>query len=178
MFDNLIGNPVLLIALFLVALALLIISLIWMISILRQPVEKPAASKTAPGPPDISTAASPPLATGSSFLQLIDATGNAWPLEPLPVNIGRDAQRNSIVLIDDNVSATHARVFYDDILKAVCIEDAGSLNGVYIEDHPTLKNVLYDGAKIRFGDTTFTYRDMGYIPPAANSTIPHGTLPL
>lgn len=171
MFDTLIENTVLLIALFLVALALFIISIIWMISILRRPVEKPPATKPAVNPPGNSTAALPTLPAGSSFLQLVDAAGNAWPLEPLPVNIGRDAQRNNIVLIDDKVSATHARVFYDDILKAVCIEDSKSLNGIYIEEHPTLKNTLHDGVKIRFGDTTFTYRDMGYIPPASYGTL-------
>jgi hypothetical protein len=169
--DRLIEDPVLLIALFLVALALFIIAVIWMISILRRPGDKPPDKKPETGTQGTVQPPPPNLPVGSSYLQLIDAAGNAWPLEPLPVNIGRDAQRNSIVLVDDKVSANHARIFYDDVLKVVCIEDSNSLNGIYIEEHPTLKNTLHDGVKIRFGDTTFTYRDMGYIPPTSNGTM-------
>ncbi len=168
--DTLAQNPVLLIALFLVALVLFLISLIWMFSILRKPSAKQLSTQPATVSQMNQTRASPPIevAVGNSYLQLVDAAGNAWPLEPLPVSIGRDAQRNTIVLVDDRVSASHAIIFFDEIVRAICIEDNNSLNGIFIDDHPTRKNLLHDSVKIKFGETTLTYRDMGYIPPASN----------
>jgi pSer/pThr/pTyr-binding forkhead associated (FHA) protein len=97
-------------------------------------------------------------------LHLILESGEIKTISTLPVSIGRSDQ-NSMVIKDDTVSATHARVYYDEQVGNVCIVDLDSLNGLYINDQPTRKNVLYDGAQIRLGKVKLTFRDTGYIHP-------------
>lgn len=80
----------------------------------------------------------------------------------LPITIGRSEQ-NDIVLNDKTVSAVHARVYYDDRVKDVCIVDNDSLNGLLVDEYPTYRNVLQDGVRIRLGRVTITFRDTGYI---------------
>jgi pSer/pThr/pTyr-binding forkhead associated (FHA) protein len=97
-------------------------------------------------------------------LQFIVETGETKTIQTLPVTIGRSDQ-NGIILKDETVSTTHARVYYDEQVGNVCIVDLDSLNGVYINDQPTRKNVLYDGCQIRLGKGKLTFRDTGYIHP-------------
>lgn len=96
-------------------------------------------------------------------LKLEDDQGNRIPLASLPVFIGRGEQ-NDVQLNDDTVSNNHARIYYDAIVEAVCIEDLGSLNGLFIESKPTRKNILEDGVQIRIGTINLTFRDTGYMP--------------
>jgi hypothetical protein len=100
-------------------------------------------------------------------LRLVDENGTIKILEKLPVSIGRDRQ-NEIVLKDTTVSASHARIYYDEAAGLVCIEDLDSLNGLYINGQPTRKNVLQDGVKIMVGKITLTFQDTGYIHPGSN----------
>jgi len=86
-------------------------------------------------------------------------------LPGLPATLGR-AAGSTIVLRDPAVSATHARIYFDELLQAVCIEDCDSTNGLYIDGQPTRKNVLRDNARITLGATTLTFRDGGSAPPA------------
>jgi pSer/pThr/pTyr-binding forkhead associated (FHA) protein len=79
-----------------------------------------------------------------------------------PVTIGRQ-QGNHIVLKDANVSAHHARIYYDEKVTSICVIDIDSLNGIFVNDLPTRKNVLHDGDRIRFGSATLTFWDTGYI---------------
>ena len=113
----------------------------------------------------------PPAETGDKNhrfgLRLVDENGNVKILEKLPVSIGRDRQ-NKVVLKDTTVSASHARIYYDEAAGIVCIEDLDSLNGLYINGQPTRKNVLQDGVKIMVGNITLTFQDTGYIHPASN----------
>ena len=95
-------------------------------------------------------------------LKFILPSGKALTLTSLPISIGRSDQ-NDIVLKDETVSAKHAQVYYDDLIKDVCILDNDSLNGMFIDGQPTRKNVLYDGVKIRFGGAEIAFRDTGYI---------------
>ena len=97
-------------------------------------------------------------------LQLVDEQEKSIPINTLPAAIGR-SELNDIHLEDEAVSINHARVYYDDNIESVCIEDLGSSNGIYIENKPTLKNVLWDGATIKLGTTRLIFRDTGYIPP-------------
>jgi len=97
-------------------------------------------------------------------LQFILDSGESVTITTLPVSIGRSDQ-NGIVLKDDTVSATHARVYYDDRVRNVCIVDMDSLNGLFINDQPTRKNILYDGCQIKLGRAKLTFRDTGYIHP-------------
>lgn len=82
----------------------------------------------------------------------------------LPIRIGRD-EKNDFVLSDESVSAEHAVIEYDPHLKAICIRDLDSLNGVYVQNLLTRKNVLVNGAQLRLGRVTITFQDTGYIPP-------------
>jgi pSer/pThr/pTyr-binding forkhead associated (FHA) protein len=100
-------------------------------------------------------------------LRLVDENGNVKILEKLPVSIGRD-QQNEVVLKDTSVSAKHARIYFDEAAGLVCIEDLGSLNGLFINGQPTRINVLQDGVKIMVGKITLTFQDTGYIHPGSN----------
>ena len=80
----------------------------------------------------------------------------------LPATIGR-SQENAISLPYDSVSSFHARIYLDERTGDVCIEDLNSLNGIFIDGRPTLKNVLDDGAKIKIGNAILTFRNMGFL---------------
>jgi pSer/pThr/pTyr-binding forkhead associated (FHA) protein len=95
-------------------------------------------------------------------LQFQFASGESKTFTSLPISIGRSKQ-NDIILSDETVSAVHARVYYDEQVKDVCILDNDSLNGLFIDDQPTRKNVLHDGVRIRIGSVELTFRDTGYL---------------
>ena len=97
-------------------------------------------------------------------LKFILPTGEAKVFTELPITIGRSEQ-NHLILEDDTVSASHAQVYFDERHRNVCIIDLGSLNGMYLDGLPSLRNILYDDAKIRLGQTELTFRDTGYIHP-------------
>ena len=90
--------------------------------------------------------------------------GESMTLSSLPISIGRDAQ-NDIVLNDETMSARHARIYFDEYAKDICIEDTDSLNGLFIDGNPTRKNVLFDGVEVRLGNVSLSFRDTGYIHP-------------
>jgi hypothetical protein len=98
-------------------------------------------------------------------LKFVFDSGEARTFTKLPIAIGR-SEESDLVLNDETVSMKHALVFYDERLREICILDQDSLNGVYIADQPTRKNVLYDGARLALGKTHLVYRDTGYIHPA------------
>jgi hypothetical protein len=95
-------------------------------------------------------------------LKFILHTGESRTFTSLPISIGR-SEENDLVIKDETVSAIHAWVKYDETARSVCILDQDSLNGVYVNDQPTRKNILYDGALIRLGNARLTFRDTGYI---------------
>ena len=95
-------------------------------------------------------------------LKFILDTGESRTFTSLPISIGR-SEENDLVMKDETVSAIHARVQYDETARSVCILDRDSLNGVYVNEQPTRKNILYDGALIRLGNAKLTFRDTGYI---------------
>jgi hypothetical protein len=95
-------------------------------------------------------------------LQFIRDSGAIQTFTSLPVSVGR-SPHNDIVLDDETVSAQHARVYYDEIVGAICVVDLDSANGTWINDHPTRKNVLEDGARLRLGKVQLEFRDTGYI---------------
>lgn len=98
-------------------------------------------------------------------LKFIFDGGETRMFTSLPIAIGR-AEDNTLVIQDDSVSAHHAVVVYDERVKEVCLVDLESLNGVMVDDLPTLKNVITDGARIALGKVRLVYRDTGYIHPA------------
>ena len=102
---------------------------------------------------------------GQDFgLQFIFESGEVKTFQSLPITIGRSEQ-NDIILGDPTVSARHVRVYYDEHIKDICIQDVDSLNGLFINDQPTRRNILLDGMKIRLGKVNLVFRDTGYIHP-------------
>ena len=105
-------------------------------------------------------------ASGEQFgLKFVFESGESKIFNSLPITLGR-AEQNDIVLKDDTVSAEHAKIYYDQQTKDICIVDLDSLNGLFIDGQPTRKNILYDGVQIGLGKVVVTFRDTGYIHPA------------
>lgn len=89
-------------------------------------------------------------------------TGENFLFSSLPITIGRSPE-NDLAIDHDTVSSVHALVYYDEVVKDVCISDQESLNGIYIDDLPTRKNILHDGVKVSLGEVDIRFRDTGYI---------------
>ena len=105
-------------------------------------------------------------AAGDEFgLKFIFASGDSKVFTSLPISVGR-GEHNDIVLNDDSVSAVHAHIYYDEQAGDVCILDNDSLNGLFIDDQPTHRNVLHDDVRIRVGGAELIFRDTGYIHSA------------
>lgn len=100
-------------------------------------------------------------------LHLVLDTGQVIMLE-LPSTLGR-SEDNSVVIKDDSVSTHHARIYYDNYIGAICVEDMGSQNGVFVDGRPTAKNVLDDGIRLTLGSINLIFRDTGYLPPLKSS---------
>src|SRR4030042_5171932 len=103
------------------------------------------ADKEAPKPEDITMMMQSPIpANGESAptegfgLQFHLESGEVKSFESLPIMIGR-GESNEINLTDDSISTKHARIYFDDRVGSVCIEDSHSLNGIYVNDLPTSK---------------------------------------
>lgn len=128
----------------------------------RKPEQASTAEKGSPDPE-----INPGVIGGNEVfgLQFIMDSGEAKTFTALPLKIGRGEQ-NDISLNDETVSTDHAQVYYDEQVRDICILDLDSLNGLFIGDQPTRKNILYDGVKIRLGRVQMTFRDTGYIHPA------------
>jgi pSer/pThr/pTyr-binding forkhead associated (FHA) protein len=100
----------------------------------------------------------------------------------LPVaSIGQGSQ-NDIVLADDSVSTTHARLEYQ--AGAWRLTDLGSTNGTYIEGvrlAPDVPTPLHYGSTVRFGGARLHFRPVedadpetaraGYAAPPPKETI-------
>jgi pSer/pThr/pTyr-binding forkhead associated (FHA) protein len=97
-------------------------------------------------------------------LKFVLENGETRIFTTLPISIGR-APDNDIVLANETVSAHHARVYYDEKARDICIIDLDSLNGLFISGQPTRRNVLFDGVRIGLGTANLVFRDTGFIYP-------------
>ena len=71
------------------------------------------------------------------------------------ITMGR-ANDATLVLNDDYASTYHARIFPQD--GQWLVEDLGSTNGTYLNEEPLSgPQPLYDGDRIRIGDSEFSY---------------------
>jgi pSer/pThr/pTyr-binding forkhead associated (FHA) protein len=104
------------------------------------------------------------LTNQSYGLKFTLESGESKLFTSLPISLGR-ADDNDIVLPNETVSAHHAQIYYDETVNGICIVDFDSLNGLFIGDQPTHRNVLYDGSKIGLGAATLIFRDTGFIYP-------------
>jgi pSer/pThr/pTyr-binding forkhead associated (FHA) protein len=92
----------------------------------------------------------------SEGIFLVDGNGIEFPVSSLPANIGR-GEMNEITIDDDSLSEAHARIYYDERVKEICIEDLGSSNGIFVNQKPTSKNILFTSSEIRLGLVTLTF---------------------
>ena len=127
-----------------------------------------APDTASPQPPDHSLRQAEPAAevspsgTAPFGLKFTLESGEEMLFTVLPVNIGR-SDHNDIILARETVSGVHARVYFDDRIQAICIQDQDSLNGLLVDRLPTRFNILSDGMQISLGDAVITFRDTGYI---------------
>lgn len=105
--------------------------------------------------------------------------GEEVPIRARTVRIGRGPS-NDILLDDDSVSGSHARLDWDVNSKAWRVTDLGSTNGTYVETvriAPGVPTPLPFGAGIRFGGVRMYFRDVddAVAPEAAPAVV--GTAP-
>jgi hypothetical protein len=120
--------------------------------------EQEEPSKTSLPHPKPADEAAPGVASDYIFA-LEFPSGDRQVYRGLPLKIGRSDQ-NDLVLSDPTVSGQHARLYYDEYLRKVCIYDMNSLNGVFIDDLPASRSLLRDGARIRLGAVKFIFREL------------------
>ncbi|MFC1879370.1 FHA domain-containing protein [Chloroflexota bacterium] len=128
-----------------------------------QSSESPA-SQLPPAPAQMQAPVSEQPVEDPTGLQLVLDSGEIHDFTELPISIGR-AEQNDLVLDDETISAQHARIFFDDVVKEICIADLDSMNGVFINDQPTRKNILRDSARVRLGSVHLVFRASGHTPP-------------
>ena len=98
-------------------------------------------------------------------IQFIGPANKVIPIQSLPVTIGRDAQ-NGIQFIENSLSPIHARIYFDQRVQEICIEDLNSSTGIFINDKPTSKNILTHDTRVRLGELNLTYRN---VPRTSNA---------
>src|SRR5688500_3121732 len=83
------------------------------------------------------------------------------------LTIGKGSQ-NDVVLADDSVSTTHARLEYATGYWR--LTDLGSTNGTYVDDTRRAPNVpapVGYGAQVRFGGLRLRFGEVAAAPPEA-----------
>lgn len=107
------------------------------------------------------------------------AAGKSFPLDG-QVEIGRDATACGIVINDDQVSRSHARIFKNEDGKYV-VRDLGSANGTFLVDKRgtskkklTADHVLSEGDVIEAGKSRFSFalKAAAYTAVAAPAPTP------
>lgn len=108
-------------------------------------------------------------------------SGEEVPIRLPVVSIGRGS-KNDLVLADDSVSTTHARLEYEN--GAWRLTDLESANGTFVESvrlAPQVPTPLSYGSTVRFGGTRLHFRGVeaadpdaaraSYTPPPAATTV-------
>lgn len=80
--------------------------------------------------------------------------GKVFIVEKYRINIGRMIN-NEVILSDNSVSRLHAYIVHEDNKRI--IYDAGSLNGILINDKSYANCVLHNGDIIKIGNTVIKY---------------------
>lgn len=87
---------------------------------------------------------------------VIESNGQVIPLTELPIVLGR-APESAVVLDHPSVSAQHARLYRDPNF-GLCIEDLGSLNGLYVDQALTRRNLLHRDCRLALGEVIVLFR--------------------
>lgn len=93
--------------------------------------------------------------------------GAFFALPPGRTTLGRGSDCD-IVLVQNTVSRYHATL--SRVGGEIVLTDGGSLNGMYVNRHPTVRAVLAEGDEIRIGATRLLFHDQR--SPAAR--VPDG----
>jgi pSer/pThr/pTyr-binding forkhead associated (FHA) protein len=137
------------------------------------PARRPAAGDAAAGGPPKQAAARPSGGTGvlaSLIVRSGSMKGQRFPIRVPIVNVGR-AEYNDIVLVDDSVSTTHAKLQRREGIWVLV--DLESTNGTLVDGEPVQGEApLAPGAFVRFGDvqTVFEPTDDTIDAPKGSST--------
>jgi hypothetical protein len=117
----------------------------------RAPGPAPAAAK-------LEDHHTPPYlpAVPSTPTLVIESSGQVVALNELPLILGR-APESGVVLDHASVSAQHARLYRDPNF-GLCVEDLGSLNGVYVDNHLTRRNLLHRDCRLALGEAIVLFR--------------------
>ncbi len=133
-------------------LLLLLLILLFILAIL---VMRKAKRGRKPVPPPV-----PPTASSQPYLESNTTSGpRRFELNPEGITIGR-AEENNLVITQDfpgweTVSRRHARIYERG--GRWIIEDAGSMNGVYVNGSRTGHNLLREGWRIGVGGVEFIF---------------------
>jgi hypothetical protein len=134
------------------AAAVMLVALLLLVVVIRRlrPAARPAAKTNEHHTPPYLPAlpASPTLT--------VESSGQVAALNQVPLVLGR-APDSGLVLDHPSVSSQHARVYRDPNF-GLCIEDLGSLNGVYVDNHLTRRNLLHRDCRLALGEVVVLYR--------------------
>lgn len=94
--------------------------------------------------------------------------GDFWPLHDGTHAVGRAGASDglAIPLSDATISSKHARLEVDAASGTICVADAGSTNGTYVNDEHLGMNgrrELHDGDRVRFGGFTTIVKIIGRV---------------
>ncbi|MFC2146873.1 FHA domain-containing protein, partial [Acidobacteriota bacterium] len=84
----------------------------------------------------------------------IDGFSKKFPLEKSTVTIGRD-ETNDIVIDNDFISRKHVKI--TPTLNSFVVEDAGSVNGIFVEDKKVKKKELKINDSFKAGEIVFSF---------------------
>jgi len=112
-----------------------------------------SATKADPSPPE---QASAPLSSATEFTGHPHPVigGKRFPLTQSRTRIGRGANVD-VSLADPAVSRTHAEIILG---IPPLLRDLGAANGTFLDGRKIAESPLHDGAEIKLGSTTMTFR--------------------
>lgn len=133
------------------------------------PEPSPRPSPTpSPGPSPEHADARPLLAT----LEIVNegpSKGQKFEVHVPLAHVGRGAH-NDVVIVDDSVSDTHAKLQRRD--DGWYVVDLGSTNGTYVGGHRVTEEHRLDGAPdVRFGGVKVLFRPQGALPDAKGTRM-------
>ena len=88
---------------------------------------------------------------------LIDSNGEPIRVSSIPATIGR-GDENEVIIDNDSLDEKHARIVFDERVQEICVEDLDSPDGIFVNQKPTTKNILYPGSELRLGSVILTYQ--------------------